>query len=413
MKTTKILPLLLMTLFTASLLAGCAAMPRSGASKSEILNAPKSKLLEGIVVVEVNDRLVKKLSAEKKVTPFSRVFGSKSRPGYLIWPGDSLEISIWETPPSILFGGISLDPKTQALNSRAENLPPQMVMDDGKINMPFVGRVRVAAKTLQKVEADIQERLQGKANNPQVMVRLVQNPSSNVNVIGDVKQSINLPLTPKGEKVLDALASAGGVSQPITKMSLQLVRKGNVATMPLDQIVKSPKENIWLMPGDVLTAMYQPWTFTVLGATGQNAEIPFETTGISVAQGLARAGGLHDQRADPGAVFLFRFEEPKVFEGGNLTYVKPASTSSSEISTTEELPPPTMPLTEDGKVPVVYQFKFDDAATFLLTQNFPMQDKDVLYAANATAAQLQKFLSMVGVTLSPMAGWANVLKYQY
>lgn len=405
--------LFLLALFCAlCFLAGCSAMPRSGASKSEVLNAPKSKLLEGIVVVEVNDKLVKKLRTQKKIRPFSKVFGSESRPSHLIRPGDSLEISIWETPPSILFGGISLDPKTQALNSRAENLPPQMVMDDGKVNMPFAGRVSVAGKTLQKVEADIQERLQGKANNPQVMVRLVRNPSSNVNVIGDVKQSINLPLTPKGEKVLDALAFAGGVSQPITKMSLQLARQGKVATMPLDRIVKTPKENIWLMPGDVLTAMFQPWTFSVLGATGKNDEIPFETTGISLAQALARSGGLIDQQADPAAVFLFRFEDPKVFEGGNLTFVNQGKDNvTAEQTPTEQ--EAKLPLTADNKVPVVYQFKFDDAATFLLTQNFPMQDKDVLYAANATAAQLQKFLSLVGVTLSPMASWANVLQYRY
>lgn len=409
MKKAKPINLILILAFL-TIIAGCSAMPRSGPMKSEVLNAPKSKLLEGIVVVEVNDALVKKLRTQKKIRPFSKVFGSENRPSYPIRPGDSLEISIWETPPSILFGGISLDPKTSALNSRAENLPPQMVMDDGKINMPFVGRVPVAGKTLQNVEADIQERLQGKANNPQVMVRLVRNPSSHVNVIGDVKQNINLPLTPKGEKVLDALASAGGVSQTITKMSLQLARQGKVATMPLDRIVKTPRENIWLMPGDVLTAMFQPWTFTVLGATGKNDEIPFETNGISLAQALARAGGLHDQRADPGAVFLFRFESPKVFEGGNLTYV---NMNGKQANTDQMSTPATLPLTEDGKVPVVYQFKFDDAATFLLTQNFPMQDKDVLYAANATAAQLQKFLSMVGIALSPVASWYNLLQYRY
>ena len=45
-----------------------------------------------------------------------------------------------------------------------------------------------------------------------------------------------------------------------------------------------------------------------LGSTGRNEEINFEAQGITLAQALARAGGLNDARSDARGVFIFRFE---------------------------------------------------------------------------------------------------------
>lgn len=370
------------------LLCGCAAMPNSGASRSQVLNAENSASLEGIVVATVNDKLARKLSAGKRFTPFAEIFGNSQSPRYIIGPGDVIEVSVWETPPSILFGGVALDSKTGAFTSRAETLPAQMVMDDGKITMPFAGQIKVAGRSVREIENDIVARLQGKANNPQVVVRATENPTSQVSIIGDVAKSANMPLTPKGERLLDALAAVGGVTQPVTRMSLQLSRMGVTASMPLDSIIRDPRQNIPLLPGDVLTAMFQPWTFSVLGAAGKNEEIPFEAQGISLAQALARSGGLNDTRADPAGIFVFRFEDAKLLNA--------------------DVP---VPRTANGTIPVIYQVDFDDPTSFFATQNFPMQDKDVIYVANAPAVELEKFLRMIGIVLGPGATWANVVHY--
>ena len=369
--------LLLCLVLLGLTLSGCAAMPNSGPSRMQTQRAEHSKSLEGVVVMKVDDKLARTLNASKRVTPFAEVFGSAKRQNYLIGPGDTLVVSVWETPPAILFGGVALSSRAETLATQGETLPPQMVMEDGKITIPFAGSIKVAGRTVREIERDIVERLQGKANNPQVVVRVAGNPTSQVSVIGDVAKSANMPLTPKGERLLDALAAAGGVTQPLTRVSLQLSRTGKTATMPLDSIIRDPKQNIFLMPGDVLAALFQPWTFSVLGATGKNAEIPFEAQGISLAQALARSGGLADNRADPGGVFVFRFEEADVV---------------AEKSA---------PVALNGKVPIVYQVDFNDPGAFFVTQNFPVQDNDVIYVANMPAAELEKFLRMVGLVLTP------------
>jgi polysaccharide export outer membrane protein len=356
---------------------GCAAMPHAGVSRSQVQQAESSGSVEGIVLKRVDGTLARKLGESKNFKPFGEIFGGAGPRSYLIGPGDTIEITVWETPPSILFGGVALDPKVGALSTSAETLPAQMVMDDGSISMPFAGRIKVDGRSVREIEKDITARLQGKANNPQVMVRVSGNPTSQVSVIGDVAKSANMSLTPKRERLLDTLAGVGGVTQSVTHMSLQLSRAGVTAGMPLDSIVRDPKQNIFLLPGDVLTALFQPWAFSVLGATGKNQEIPFEARGISLAQALARSGGLDDNRADPGGVFVFRFEDAQLVDE------------------------PTAQLPVNGKVPVVYQVNFNDPGAFFVTQNFPVQDKDVIYVANMPSAELAKFLRMIGMVVAP------------
>lgn len=367
------------------LVSGCSFMPNSGPSRQQVLHADKGDQPNSLPVVKVNDTLARKLGESKKVLPFSSIFKNNSSQDYVISPGDSLQVSIWETPPAILFNKNGMDPASSQPGVGSEILPAQMVMEDGTISIPFVGRIKVVNRTPARIEQEIAARLEGKANAPQVMVRLSSSPTSHVAIIGDVKDSQNLPLTPKGEKLLDALASAGGVTQPITKVSIQLSRNGTNARMPLNKIIDDPGQNLRLMPGDVITALFQPWTYSVLGATGRNQEVPFEASGISLAQALSRTGGLNDMRADPGGIFIFRFEDANLVDE----------------------PYQNMPV--DGKIPVVYQIDFNEPSSFFAVQNFPMQDKDVMYVANMPSAELQKFLGMIGMVLTPAL---NLGRYQ-
>lgn len=361
----------------ALILQGCSLMPHSGPSRTTVQNIEKAEEPVGVKIIMVDNEIAKKLGNQKKPPTLAEVFDKTGKVSYSIGPGDSIGVTIWEAAPAILFRTSTLDPNLGAQAGGGEKLPPQMVMEDGSITIPFVGRVKVAGRSLSKIQDEIASRLDGLANNPQVMVSVSNSVNSQVSVIGDVKQSRNIPLTPRGEKLLDALATAGGVSQPLNKVLVQLSRRGVNARMPLDKIIDDPKQNLALMPGDVISAYFQPWTFSVLGAAGRNVEIPFEASGISLAQALARSGGLNDNRADPAGVFIFRFEDPAVVEE------KPA-----------EIP-------VDGKIPVVYQVDFRNPASFFATQNFPMQDKDLMYVSNMPAAELTKFLAMVGMVLTP------------
>ncbi|WP_244816433.1 polysaccharide biosynthesis/export family protein [Caballeronia sp. Lep1P3] len=227
--------------------------------------------------MDVNDVLARGLAKAKQLGRFSNTFASKTTNTYEIGPGDVIEVTIWETPPAMLFGSaapVSL-PSLGSGGSTSVTLPTQMVAADGTVTIPFAGRVNVAGRTAEQIEGTIVSHLKGKANQPQVLVRVTKNNASNVTIVGEVNTSSMMPLTPKGERLLDALAFAGGLKQSVSHMAVQLSRRDTTATMALDSVIRDPKQNVRLEPGDVVTALFQPLTFSVLGATGKNDEIPF------------------------------------------------------------------------------------------------------------------------------------------
>jgi polysaccharide export outer membrane protein len=351
-------------------------------------DAPASQRISGIQIVDVNDAVARKVLANQKQSLFSETFGTSAQSGYVIGAGDVIEVSVWEAPPASLFGGSAIDLRSGPVPTRVTTFPEQMVSREGTINIPFAGQVPVAASSPQQVEEEIVRRLKGKANQPQVLVRVIRNNTSNVTVVGEVTNSMRMPLTAGGERLLDALAAAGGVRQPVNKTTLQVTRGKQVQALPLETIIRDPKQNIVLQPGDVITSLHQPLSFTVLGATGKNEEVNFEAQGISLAQALARAGGLQDARADAQGVFIFRFE------------------SADALGLTGQ----ASAITPDGRIPVIYRVDLKDPATFFVAQSFPVQNRDVLYVSNAPAAELQKFLNIVVSVVYPIVNVNNAVR---
>lgn len=377
--------LLAVCLPAALMLSGCGTfpdwLPTSGPSLQQVREDNNSGRVDGIQLVDVNDQLARKLSDAKRLDQFSTSFTSKTANNYVIGPGDVIEVTIWETPPAILFSAtapVSLPSLGSGSSSSSVTLPTQMVAADGTISIPFAGRIAVAGHTTQQIEASIVSHLKGKANQPQVLVGVTKNNASSVTIVGEVNTSAMMPLTPKGERLLDALAFAGGLKQPVSHMAVQLSRGDTTATMSLESVIRDPKQNVLLKPGDVVTALFQPLAFSVLGATGKNDEIPFEAQGISLAQALARSGGLNDSRADARGIFVFRFEDAKLVDNMD---------PSVKVS--------------NGKVPVVYEINLRDPAAFFVTQNFAVQNHDVIYVSNSPGAEFRKFLTYVVMVADP------------
>ena len=369
-------------------ISGCSYLPGSGFTRSDVEPGNKKTSLDSIQVIDVTDALARQLVAKRTTQLFSEALGTADAGAQRVGAGDTVEIAIWEAPPASLFGSGLLDPRSGPATTRGMTLPEQVINNEGNINVPFIGQVKAAGRNLLQIETEIAQKLKGKANQPQVMVRLVRNASSNVTVVGDVGNSTRVPLTPRGERVLDALAAAGGVRQPVNKMTIQVTRGNAFHSLPLDTIIRDPRQNVPLQPGDVVTALFQPFSLTALGATGKNEEINFEAQGISLAQALARSGGLNDSRADAKGVFIFRLEPRDA-----LNWPK------QPVTTTPE-----------GKVAVIYRVDLDDPASFFVAQSFQMQNKDLLYVSNAPVAELQKFLNVLFSIYYPILGLANIAK---
>ena len=368
----------------AAFCVGLASCQSFGPSRADLASATSVPGVAGeaaaaIKIVEVAGDNSVALPLVRPAPAFSQVLAGAVPVGTAVDVGDALEITIWEAPPATLFGGGMADTRigTAISTARPTTLPEALVGPDGAISVPFAGTVPVRGRTLREIETEIVRRLRGKANAPQVQVRLVRNATATVTVVGEVNQSARLPLTPRGERLLDALAQVGGVKPPVNLTTIQVTRGGENFRMPLSAVIDRSENNIVLAKDDVITALFQPYSFTVLGAAGRNDEIRFEAFGITLSQALGRIGGLQDGRANPRGVFLFRWQDRS----------NPAKLAD----------------------PVIYSFDLKDPAVFFLAQQFRMEDGDLIYITNSPVAELQRFVGIVSQTILPAATAVTVV----
>ncbi|HFC8489583.1 TPA: polysaccharide biosynthesis/export family protein [Neisseria subflava] len=373
-----------MLLMFSTVLSACSLLPASGPSTGKVvaLGQQNEANIPDVELVDVNADVAASLYQAQVGPSFAQLGEGYASVG-AIDVGDVLDITIWEAPPAVLFGGALSS--TGSGNAQQTKLPEQMVSSSGTISVPFIGDVSVLGKTPVQVQNIIKGRLKKMANQPQVMVRMVQNNAANVSVIR-AGNSVRMPLTAAGERVLDAVAAVGGSTANVQDTNVQLTRGNVVRTIALEDLVAHPRQNILLRRGDVVTMITNPSTFTSMGAVGHTQQIGFSVKGLSLAEAVGRMGGLQDYRADARGVFVFRYA--------------PLS----------ELPPEKQSKWAErgygdrAEIPVVYRLNLADANSMFWMQRFPVKDKDVVYVSNAPLAEVRKFLSFV---FSPVVSGAN------
>lgn len=373
---------------SACLLTGCAGLLPSGGPSSYSVRHPH-KEEEGIQIVKLTEPVVRSLADESDAQSFAERFPSRPRrTNSVVGPGDVIDVTITEAPPASLFGTVPSEAGRVASGAtsasptvHATTFPEQMISAGGTISIPFAGQIQAAGKTMPQIEDEIAARLKEKANQPQVLVRLVSNNSSYVTVLGAVTAGARVPLSPHRDRLLDALAKAGATFDDVNKVSIQLTRGPTSATMSLGAVTRYASQNIPLEAGDVITILKHPSSCTVLGAIARNQELDFEGTSITLAQALARSGGLNDASSNIRGVFVFRFESRHALDW----------------------PKQPVRVNAAGKVPVVYNLDLADPAGFFVAKTFQVRDGDILYTADSPFTELEKFLGILGTLTSPVA----------
>jgi len=296
-----------------------------------------------------------------------------------------------QTPSALRQPGAAESPSAQQLEellkTAAETgrpgtrIPDQQVASDGAISIPYAGRIVVAHRTPSEVQHAIEQRLGPKALDPRALVIIKRSAANSVSVAGEAIGGKRVPLSPGGDRLLQVIAAAGELKVPVHDTFVQLSRGGVTASLPLATLVADPGQDIYAEPGDVVTLVRRPQTFSVFGATGKNAAINFTTDRLSLTEALAKAGGLLDDRADPRAVFLFRYEP---------------------VSLVEALAQPIATGARDGLSPIVYRLDLKEARSYLLARRFPVHDKDIIFVANAEIMPIYRFFQALSQVSGPV-----------
>lgn len=373
-------------------LTACNTLPTSGPSQSEVINTNENASSSYQVnLVELDNNIVNRLVLQQDSQLFSGFSGIDGGAYYAgaVNVGDVLEISIWEAPPAVLFG-TTFSSEGQGTGHLTQ-LPPQMVNQNGTVSVPFVGNVRVAGLQPEAIQSQIQKALSRKANQPQVLVKIANNLSSDVTVVRQ-GSAIRMPLTANNERVLDAIAAVGGSTENIEDVTIQLTRGNQVKTLAYETLIANPMQNIALRSGDVVSLLNTPFKFTGLGALGNNQQVRFSSKGITLAEAIGRMGGLIDSRSDARGVFVFRH------------------VPFGQLSTEQQREWEAKGYGVGMDVPTVFRVNLLEPRSMFLIQRFPIQDKDIVYVSNAPLSEFQKFLRMIFSITSPVTSTTNTIR---
>jgi len=363
-------------------LAGCSDLPSAGPSASAVVSAGgDSQLSRQFELVNIDASTIEVLGRRPRSSFAARFGDHRLSAEPVIGVGDVVTVTIWEASSGGLFSSPAALERLSA-GANSATIPEQVVGRDGSISVPYAGRIVVAGKTTRAVQLVIQRALEGKAIQPQVLVNDTKPISNTVSIGGEgVGQAQRLPLSVKGDKLLEVIAQAGGVKLQVNEIYVVLQRGGVTERVPLARVTEDSRENIFMRPGDVVTLVRDPQTFMVSGAANGNAELPFSGDTLSLAQALSRIGGLSDYRADARGVFVFRYESPAV-----LHAIRPDS-----------------PLAHgQGRVPVVYRLNRQDPNSLFMEQRFQITSRDLIYISDAPTVELQKAVDIFNGIVAPI-----------
>ena len=373
----------------AGLVAGCAAFPAVGPTADVIDSGSAERARADYEVFDISPSVLASLARYRPVGLYAR-FGSRlPKPPQQIGIGDQIGISIYETGNGQLFtetaGGASMPNKSTVL-------PTQTVDRDGKVSVPYAARIQAAGRTPDQVSQAIVEALKSKASEPQAIVSVVQSGTSVATVVGDATGSGRIPLNLKGDRLLEVVSQAGGIRTMPQETYIRLLRGQATGSASMRAVLADPKENIFIYPGDTIYISKNTPKFTVLGAVNFQKDYPIDQDRLTLAEAVARSGGLNDLQADSSAVFLFRYESPDVVRA-----IKPRSRF----------------LNGPAEIPVVYRMSFRRPSDYFYAQKLIVENNDLLYIANAPVVELTKFVTLargiaaVGAIVSGSGSIAN------
>lgn len=375
-------PLAFLVILLATACTSCSSfIPTSGPKLADIIQSPEIRVqnvpapTEGFALVRIDGTTAEKLSVQDEPPRFGP--GDLDRPQTAIGVGvgDVLQVTIFETGSGGLF--IPSDAGSRPGNFVA--LPPQQVGQDGAITVPWAGRIATVGRTPITIQAEIEGRLAKRALEPQVVVSFAERHANELSILGEVGAATRFSMDASGERILGAIARAGGPRFPAYESLVTLQRHGAAETSLLSEIATDPRQNIAMQSGDVVYVAHEPRYFLAIGATGQTTTLsqldrrfPFGDRVLDLADALAKAGGLQDDRANARAVFLYRYETHATLE--RLGLQVPASLSA--------------------KVPTIYAVDLTDPSGFFLCNRVAMRNGDTIYVANAPSTNLQKILNL-------------------
>jgi polysaccharide export outer membrane protein len=276
---------------------------------------------------------------------------------YAVGVGDVLAITVWEHPELTIPSG----PFRSAASGGNE------VKSDGTIFYPYVGSIAVAGLSVNEIKRLLETKLSSVIKSPQLDVKLAAFQSQKVYISGEVKKPSILPVTNIPLTLLDAITSAGGLTDSAAWENVTLSRGGALSTISLRSILENGRwsDNLLLQDGDLVhIPASDSQQVMILGEVVRPRSLQISRSGTSLAAALAQASGINEARADGRGIYVLRNTGSSISEDGTPLYTA-----------------------------TVFHLNAASAIGFMYADNFPLQPRDIVYVSPAPITRWNRFLS--------------------
>ena len=194
---------------------------------------------------------------------------------YQLGPGDNIKILVFQNPD------LTLETR---------------ITEQGTITFPLVGTVRIGGMSVAVAEQTIATALRdgGFLKQPNVNIVVVAMRGNSVSVLGQVNKPGRYPIETVNVRVLEMLATAGGISSSGADfVVLTGVRDGKPFRREIDVagmfLSRQMQDNLVVTPGDIIFVPRVPM-FYIYGEVQKPGAYRVER-GMTVRQALAQGGG--------------------------------------------------------------------------------------------------------------------------
>lgn len=293
----KILSALTVAAF-ATLLHGCMWAPGQHMSTGSLVRADSADSSH-VELIPITPKLLAmdRASAQTAAMP-PELLAYQPQP-YVIGPGDTLYITVWDHPELTSPAGAQQQPLANG----------RLVRSDGTLFYPYVGTLKVAGMTNEQLRQAISEKLAKYIEKPQVDVSVVGYNSQRVLLEGAFAKTDPQPITAVPLTLAQALGTASINAEQADLSGLVLTRDGHNYPLDLDSLNNGDAvaQDIYLKAGDRLFLPYNDrHEVYVVGEVNRPMAVSFKTSDLTLTQALGRTGGLNPVTSKGNAVYVIR-----------------------------------------------------------------------------------------------------------